>query len=131
VPRERRGEGLGYFGLSGNLALAVGPALGLFLVDHIRFSSLFLICGSLTLIALLLALTIKYKKVEPETKMSQENKVVEKSRMQVVEKLHLPLSHFFSLFPFPLVGLLLSFQHSSSKQDFRPIPIHYSLAFTP
>ena len=38
VPRERRGEGLGYFGLSGNLALAVGPALGLFLVNHIRFS---------------------------------------------------------------------------------------------
>src|SRR5699024_5119544 len=42
VPRERRGDGLVYFGLSVNLALAVGPALGLFLVDHMRFASLFL-----------------------------------------------------------------------------------------
>ncbi|NMA80611.1 MAG: MFS transporter, partial [Jeotgalicoccus halophilus] len=47
VPKDRRGEGLGFFGLSGNLALAIGPALGLFLVNHIEFSTLFIICGSL------------------------------------------------------------------------------------
>src|SRR5699024_2373341 len=28
IPPKRRGEGMGYFGLSGNLALAFGPALG-------------------------------------------------------------------------------------------------------
>src|SRR5699024_8213661 len=60
VPVERRGEGLGFFGISGNLALAIGPAFGLFLVDHISFKSLFLICGTITLIGLILASTIKY-----------------------------------------------------------------------
>lgn len=64
VPPERRGEGLGYFGVSGNLALAFGPAFGLFLVDHISFKSLFIICGTITLIALILATTIKYEKPE-------------------------------------------------------------------
>ncbi len=64
IPPTRRGEGMGYFGLSGNLALAFGPSLGLTLVGKISFSSLFLICGSLGLAALLLSSQIHYKKVE-------------------------------------------------------------------
>jgi len=55
---------MGYFGLSGNLALALGPALGLMLVGKISFTSLFLICASTGLIAILLSSTVKYKKVE-------------------------------------------------------------------
>ena len=64
VPPERRGEGLGYFGLSGNLALAFGPALGLTLVGIISFTSLFLISAALGFVAFLLSTIIRYKKVE-------------------------------------------------------------------
>src|SRR5690625_3885663 len=45
IPPKRRGEGMGYFGLSGNMALAFGPALGLSLAGVISFSKLFLICA--------------------------------------------------------------------------------------
>jgi MFS family permease len=34
MPAKRRGEGLGYFGLSANLAMAIGPMVGLFLFDN-------------------------------------------------------------------------------------------------
>ena len=64
IPPKRRGEGMGYFGLSGNLALAIGPALGLTLIGMITFSQLFLICASLGLVAFLLSTQVKYKKVE-------------------------------------------------------------------
>ncbi|MFC2949014.1 MFS transporter [Virgibacillus sediminis] len=64
IPPKRRGEGMGYFGLSGNIALAIGPSLGLALVGVISFSSLFLLCAAFGLIALLLASRIRYKKVE-------------------------------------------------------------------
>src|SRR5690625_3810469 len=64
IPPKRRGEGMGYFGLSGNLALAFGPALGLTLVGVISFKSLFLICGGLGFVAFLLSTVIRYKKVE-------------------------------------------------------------------
>lgn len=64
IPPQRRGEGMGYFGLSGNLALALGPALGLTLVGMISFTSLFLICASLGLVAVLLSSKIRYKRVE-------------------------------------------------------------------
>lgn len=64
IPPKRRGEGMGYFGLSGNLALAFGPSLGLTLAGVISFPQLFLICASLGLVAFLLASQIRYKKVE-------------------------------------------------------------------
>ncbi|RKQ33449.1 MFS transporter [Oceanobacillus halophilus] len=64
IPPKRRGEGLGYFGLSGNIALAFGPSLGLTLVGVISFTQLFLICASLGITAFLLASKIHYKKVQ-------------------------------------------------------------------
>lgn len=67
IPAKRRGEGMGYYGLSGNLALAFGPTLGLALVGVITFTQLFLISSLLGLVALLLSSKIRYKKVEKQT----------------------------------------------------------------
>lgn len=81
IPPKRRGEGMGYYGLSGNLALALGPALGLSLVGVISFTQLFLIASAMGLIALLLALMIGYKKVEesPDKTTTVKFDVFEKS----------------------------------------------------
>lgn len=81
IPPKRRGEGMGYFGLSSNLALALGPALGLTLADYISFTQLFFICAVLGLTALILALNISYKKVDesPDKTKPARFDVVEKS----------------------------------------------------
>ncbi len=89
VPKERRGEGLGYYGLSGNIALAFGPALGLFLTDHISFTTLFSICGILGFLALFLASNIKYKKAEKPEQKAQANSTYV-PRFDIVEKRALP-----------------------------------------
>src|SRR5699024_3959945 len=80
IPPQRRGEGMGYFGLSGNLALAFGPALGLTLVGVLTFSQLFLICSALGVLTLLLALNIRYKKVEESPHKTRP------ARFDVIEK---------------------------------------------
>jgi len=80
IPPKRRGEGMGYFGLSGNLALAFGPALGLTLVGVLTFSQLFLICSALGVLTLLLALNIRYKKVEESPHKTRP------ARFDVIEK---------------------------------------------
>ena len=80
IPPHRRGEGLGYFGLSGNLALAFGPALGLALTDIISFKVFFLICAGLGLAALICASLVKYKKVEQSPNISKP------ARFDVLEK---------------------------------------------
>ncbi|PCD09434.1 MFS transporter [Peribacillus simplex] len=64
IPAKRRGEGMGYFTLSGNLAMAFGPSFGLFLADVLTFQHLFLFCGVLCLAAWIMASTITYKKVD-------------------------------------------------------------------
>lgn len=84
IPPKRRGEGMGYFGLSGNIALAFGPSLGLTLAGIISFSQLFLFCAVFGLIALLFALKIHYKKVNLSPHKTQVARfdVFEKSAIQ-------------------------------------------------
>ncbi|MBB2479296.1 MFS transporter [Bacillus sp. APMAM] len=81
IPASRRGEGMGYFGLSGNLALAFGPSLGLILANPniLSFKSFFFICAGLGFVALLLSSRINYKKVE----RNQEKK---KLKLDLYEK---------------------------------------------
>lgn len=84
IPPRRRGEGMGYFGLSGNLALAFGPALGLTLAGVISFTSLFLICAGSGLVAVCLSSVIRYKKVEqsPHKSTTVKFDVFEKTAVQ-------------------------------------------------
>lgn len=84
IPTERRGEGMGYFGLSGNIALALGPSLGLWLVGLVSFQEIFLISAGLGVVALLFSLGIRYKKVEaPETRTKPARfDVIEKTALQ-------------------------------------------------
>ncbi|HLR64398.1 MAG TPA: MFS transporter [Pseudogracilibacillus sp.] len=80
IPPKRRGEGMGYYGLSGNLALAIGPALGLTLAGKMSFQWFFLICAALGLMAFLLSLNIRFKKVD---RSPDKTKV---ARFDVLEK---------------------------------------------
>lgn len=122
VPKDRRGEGLGFFGLSGNLALAIGPALGLFLVNHIEFSTLFIICGSLTLVALILALNVKYVKPEPLTDLEIEEDKANAARFNFVEKKALPSSMLLFFITFTFGGIATFLPAYTFQQGFEP---HY------
>lgn len=59
VPAARRGEGMGYYGLAGTLAMAVGPVLSLFILDRYGFHALFTGGSVLAAISLLCLLRIK------------------------------------------------------------------------
>lgn len=122
VPKDRRGEGLGFFGLSGNLALAIGPALGLFLVNHIEFSTLFIICGSLTLIALVLALNVRYVKPEPLTDVEMQEDADTASRFNFVEKRALPASALLFFITFTFGGIATFLPAYTFSEGFQP---HY------
>lgn len=83
IPPRRRGEGMGYFGLSGNIALSFGPSLGLTLAVLISYKQLFLLCALGGVIALLFAMRIHYKKVDPahQTRVARFD-VLEKRALQ-------------------------------------------------
>jgi MFS family permease len=84
IPAHRRGEGMGYFGLSGNIAMAFGPSLGLILTSKVSFAVFFLICAGCGLAALILSSRITYKKVERKPVKPSSGKLdfYEKSALQ-------------------------------------------------
>lgn len=59
MPSSRRGEGLGYYGLTNNTAMSVGPMVGLMLKDTMTFEELFLMGFACTIVGFVLATLIK------------------------------------------------------------------------
>lgn len=67
VPSEHRGEGIGYFGVANNIAMAVGPMTGLFVYEHFSYNAIFFGCMACSLLAALFASRIETK-VRPPVK---------------------------------------------------------------
>jgi predicted MFS family arabinose efflux permease len=59
MPPIRRGEGVGYFGMTLNLSMAAGPVVGLFLYEYYSFESIFYVTIVSGVAGLIVALFIK------------------------------------------------------------------------
>ena len=64
IPLERRGEGMGYYATSMNLAMAIGPFVGLFLSQHFDGRTIFVVTSVLSLVALAASLFLQVPKTE-------------------------------------------------------------------
>lgn len=73
IPKERFGEGMGYFSLSGSIAMAMAPGIGLFVYGHSGVTGLTQLSAALVIVAMILAYFIHYRVVE-----KQENLVKKK-----------------------------------------------------
>lgn len=61
MPSSRRGEGLGYFGLSNNFAMATGPMVGMWLLEHYSYETIFYSSFCVSLCSFLIGSLIKTK----------------------------------------------------------------------
>ena len=52
IPKERRGEGMSYYAMSGTIASAIGPFLGMVLCSYSTMDMIFLLCTVLSLCCL-------------------------------------------------------------------------------
>lgn len=59
IPAARRGEGMGWFGMAMTGAMAIGPMLGIWILQKYSFHGLFLFATCFSLVALLLAFFTK------------------------------------------------------------------------
>jgi MFS family permease len=67
MPSSRRGEGVGYYGVMNNLAMSVGPMIGLFISHRGNYDAIFycaLISGG---IGLIFASAVRVGRVQPKT----------------------------------------------------------------
>jgi len=104
IPKERRGEGIGYFFLSHTLATSTGPLLGLFLNQHADFTTIFIVCSLLASASVIIPLFARI----PESDMTEEqrNSMKGLKLSNFIEKKALPMSFLIAIMGFIYSGIL-------------------------
>ena len=74
IPRDRRGEGIGYYMLSLTLASAIGPFLGMFIIQHGSFRLILLICTISAVLSFANAFFLSVAEVKLTNKQLEEMK---------------------------------------------------------
>ena len=69
IPKERMGEGLGYYGLGQVLSQVCGPIIGIYVRDRLGYNAMFLMISLLTLIIMGFLSVMRY---EPNEKLQVE-----------------------------------------------------------
>lgn len=79
---ERRGEGIGYFGMAANIAMAIGPVAGLWIHQHHSFNALFLAAffsSFIGLVTIIFIKPIKKEVSEPKQALSLDRFILVKA----------------------------------------------------
>lgn len=102
IPTVRRGEGMGYFATSTNLAMAIGPFLGLYISQNFESSMIFITTTIFAIIAFVATLFLRV----PETEFMSE---------KADEDGGFKLTNFFekSTLPIAIPVMILGFVYSS------------------
>lgn len=95
VPANRRGEGIGYFALASNLAVVIGPFIGLTLLQFVSFQTLFIVLSIMMSVGVLFAVSVRVPPQEkPVLAVSSERKL---SIYDFVEQKALPVAFICSI----------------------------------
>lgn len=68
LPESRKGEGIGYFSLSGVLGSAFGPFIGLYLMQHADYNLIYGLCFALGVISLVCGILLRLPEAESPDK---------------------------------------------------------------
>ena len=104
IPVERRGEGISYFSLSPTMATAIGPFLGLFIMQHADFNMMFIVCTGFSVMSILITLFVKIPKARITKEQLQDMKGFK--FQDLFEKSAVPISIIMLLMGMAYSGIL-------------------------
>lgn len=64
IPKDRSGEGIGYYSLSQTIATAIGPFIGMFLSQHGSYRMIFAVCAIVSAISLVMTPLLSLRKIK-------------------------------------------------------------------
>ncbi|NLB36096.1 MAG: MFS transporter [Clostridiales bacterium] len=127
IPKPRLAEGMGYYGLSLSLGMAIGPALGLFLIQGYSFQLMFNICAGFVLLSFLLAQFINY----PNVKITTTKKPLSIKTVFEKKALHPSLVIFFTSIGYAaVVSFLALFGQERQVSDIGLFFVVYAISLT-
>lgn len=113
VPAKRKGAGLGYFTMSTNLAVVIGPFIGLLLIQYSTFNVLFIVMSICILAGGILALTVN---TDDLPKPAHEGKLTFKFN-DLFERKALPVAVIASLVAFSYASVLSFLSVYAQQKD--------------
>ncbi|EEL60311.1 MFS transporter [Bacillus toyonensis] len=122
IPDSRRGEGMGWYGMAMTIAMAIGPMIGLWVVQYYSFHGLFLLATLLSFMVVILSLITKM----PFTPQK------EKGKIQLFEKsvLSITVVVFFLSFAYGGITTFLPLFASSINVNPGTFFLVYAIALT-
>lgn len=103
VPEERKGEGIGYYALFMNLAMVIGPFVGLMIMNQYSFSVLCMLISVFAIISFVCGGLTKVQEARAAVKMQPDKKFHWKN---FIEPGAMPISLTACLMSFAYSGLL-------------------------
>lgn len=101
MPSSRRGEGLGYFGVTNNLAMAFGPMTGLFIISDENYTLLFVAALITAVVGCILASLVKVKFRQP---LDRCGKMFSADRFLLFEGIPASLAFFMLAIPYGMTS---------------------------
>lgn len=114
TPSSRRGEALGYYGLTNNTAMALGPMTGLFMHDHVSYEGIFITGMLFSIIGLLCAFCVKARTPESIIARKQEKQKTGKDPVSSQKKLSLDRFILLKGIPVSISLLMLSIPYGAT-----------------
>ena len=104
IPKSRKGEGIGYFALSMTLATAIGPFIGIFILQHFNFNIIFVFCLICVAISLVLSFFLKVQEITLTKEQAAEMKGFKLSNF--IEPKSVPITIVATVTAFCYSGIL-------------------------
>ena len=108
MPSSRRGEGLGYFGVTGNIAMAIGPMTGLILKDILPFDYIFMLAAISGAVGILFVCFVKTPR-----RALQKSQPISLDRFFLVKGIPASISFLFLAVPYAMTSSYIALYVSS------------------
>ncbi|WP_066047839.1 MFS transporter [Robertmurraya korlensis] len=121
IPKARRGEGLGYFGVGETIAISIGPMIGIMTLELYDFQRLFLGGMAVLFLAVIMAICVK---------TANQGKVLQKQenvRLKIVEKRVLFPSLLIFLIGIAAGGIMSFFSLYALEKEFTQVGLFFLL----
>jgi len=102
IPSSRRGEGIGYYSTGAILAIALGPFLGILLIQHVDFNMIFIVTSLLAVISFAVSFAVS----EPTYKSPGQDQGKTVKSFQISNFLEM------NAIPISIIALIIGFSYS-------------------
>ncbi|MCR6096378.1 MFS transporter [Salipaludibacillus agaradhaerens] len=119
VPKERRGEGIGYFGVGETVAISVGPMLGIMTLELYDFQRLFL--GGMAVLLLAVVMGVFVKRAPEGKKLDKQSNV----KVKIMERRVFYPAILIFLVGIAAGGIMSFFSLYAIEKDFSQVGLFF------